>query len=102
MAYCDMPRQMFQVFLLERLTYQTHRGVYPYALAVGGGDARAFLASMLKRVQSEKGYSRYVLSARVNTDYTTRLVQVVVCGICRFCFRALCFVVQTGDLHTLV
>ena len=86
MAYRDVSRQMFQVFLLERLPYQTHSGAHPDALAVGGGDACALLASMLKRVQPEKDRPRYVFPARVNPDYTTCLAQVVVCGFYRFCF----------------
>lgn len=49
MSYGDVAGEVGEVFGLKGLTDQPHGDLRPYSLAVGRGDARAFLPSMLKR-----------------------------------------------------
>jgi hypothetical protein len=44
-----------EIFFSEDLGYQSHVGVDVDGFAVGGSDARAFLATVLKSEETEKG-----------------------------------------------
>jgi hypothetical protein len=44
-------------------------------LAIGSGDAGAFLAAVLEGIEGKKGKSGYIFIWGVDTKYTARLVQ---------------------------
>jgi hypothetical protein len=46
-------------------------------VAVGGGDARTFLAPVLEREQAKKGYAGYVLTGGEDAEYAATLVEVL-------------------------
>ena len=51
----DVPRKRLKRVLVERFGDLAHRPRDPELLAVGGGDAGALLAAMLKRVKAKVG-----------------------------------------------
>ena len=67
-----------EVFLLEGLAHKAHCGVHPDVPAIAGGDSRALLASVLKRVQPEECDPGHILPRRIDSDYPAGLSHVVI------------------------
>jgi hypothetical protein len=62
--------------LIKYLGDQPHIGVDLELLAIGGGNAGAFLTAVLEGKQGKKGKSSYIFARGIDPKNTTTLVQV--------------------------
>ena len=65
-----------QGILTENVGYPPHAGKDIQLFSVSSGDTGAFLPTVLKGKQSEKGETGYIFISGINTENPTRLVQV--------------------------
>jgi len=65
--------QVAEIVLLEDLRHEAHAAVHVNAEAVGGGDAGALLASVLKSVDAVEGDAGYVFTGSVDAEYAALL-----------------------------
>jgi hypothetical protein len=64
-------------FFSEYLGYQAHPGVNADFLAVGCGDAAAFLTPVLQRKEGKIGKAGYIFFRSIDTENTAAFSQLV-------------------------
>ena len=71
MSNSDVTLEVGQLVLGERLGNQSHGGMDADFLTVGGGNAGAFLSTVLECVKAEESNSGNIYSGSINAEYTT-------------------------------
>ena len=77
MANGDMTRQHAKVIFAERLADQSEMRMRDDSLAVRGGDARAFLTTVLERIETKEGQSGDIFSGRMDSEDATLLMEFI-------------------------
>jgi hypothetical protein len=74
MPYGDVSLEMAEFVLGESLGDQPHRGVKVNVFPICGGDAGAFLSSMLESIKGEEGKSANIHSWGIDTKDTAAFI----------------------------